>query len=97
MEVRILPAPPSFGFPGVSHRRGDHLTDQFMKTENVDTLVLGAGPSGLAAGYTLAKAGLNPVVLEKDKVPGGLMRSIRHGDFHLRYWPQGTLQSTGEG
>jgi protoporphyrinogen oxidase len=29
----------------------------------------------------LAKAGLKPEVLEKDKVPGGLMRSIRHGDF----------------
>lgn len=54
-----------------------------MKTEQVHTLVLGAGPSGLAAGYTLAKAGLSPVVLEKDKVPGGLMRSIRHGEFIL--------------
>ena len=47
------------------------------------TLILGAGPAGLAAAYTLAKAGRNPVVLEKDKVAGGLMRSIRHGDFLL--------------
>jgi protoporphyrinogen oxidase len=52
-----------------------------MQTEQVHTLILGAGPSGLAAGYVLAKAGLKPVVLEKDKVPGGLMRSIKHGDF----------------
>ena len=52
-----------------------------MRTENVHTLILGAGPSGLAAGYTLAKAGCQPVILEKDKVPGGLMRSIRRGDF----------------
>jgi protoporphyrinogen oxidase len=52
-----------------------------MKIEQVHTLVLGAGPSGLAAGYTLAKAGLNPVVLERDKVCGGLMRSIHRGDF----------------
>jgi protoporphyrinogen oxidase len=29
----------------------------------------------------LAKAGFNPAVLEKDKVPGGLMRSIKHDDF----------------
>ena len=42
---------------------------------------MGAGPSGLAAGYMLTKAGHNPVVLEKDKVPGGLMRSIKHGAF----------------
>jgi protoporphyrinogen oxidase len=52
-----------------------------MQTEKVHTLILGAGPSGLAAGYMLAKRGLQPVVLEKDKVPGGLMRSIKHGEF----------------
>jgi protoporphyrinogen oxidase len=52
-----------------------------MQTVKVHTLILGAGPSGLAAGYTLAKAGIKPVVLEKDKVPGGLMRSIKYGDF----------------
>jgi len=52
-----------------------------MRTESVHTLILGAGPAGLAAGYTLAKTGLKPVVLDRDKVPGGLMRSIRHGDF----------------
>jgi len=52
-----------------------------MQTEQVHTLILGAGPSGLAAGYTLARAGLRPVILEKDKVPGGLMRSIQRGEF----------------
>jgi protoporphyrinogen oxidase len=52
-----------------------------MKAEQVHTLILGAGPSGLAAGYMLAKAGHKPVVVEKDKVPGGLMRSIKHGEF----------------
>ena len=52
-----------------------------MKTEQVHTLVLGAGPAGLAAGYTLAKSGKAPVVLERDKVCGGLMRSIHRGDF----------------
>jgi|GEM_PF-1017150 len=52
-----------------------------MQTESVHTIILGAGPSGLAAGYTLARAGLKPVVIEKDKVPGGLMRSLKRGDF----------------
>jgi protoporphyrinogen oxidase len=51
--------------------------------EPVHTLILGAGPSGLAAGYMLAKAGLKPVVLEKDKVPGGLMRSIKYREFSI--------------
>ncbi len=52
-----------------------------MRTEKVHTLVLGAGPSGLAAGYTLAKAGKKPVVLDRDKGPGGLMRSVHHDGF----------------
>jgi protoporphyrinogen oxidase len=52
-----------------------------MKTEQVHTLILGAGASGLAAGYVLAKAGLHPLVLERDKVCGGLMRSIQRNDF----------------
>lgn len=44
-------------------------------------MILGAGPAGLAAAYTLAKAGRHPVVVEKGKVAGGLMRSIKRGDF----------------
>ena len=52
-----------------------------MKTESVHTLILGAGTSGLAAGHALVKAGMKPVILEKDSVPGGLFRSIRRGDF----------------
>ncbi len=52
-----------------------------MRTEHVHTLILGAGPAGLAAGYTLAQSGHKPVLLERDKVPGGLMRSIHRGDF----------------
>src|SRR5215831_323447 len=52
-----------------------------MKIEPVHTLILGAGTSGLAAGHALVKAGIKPVILEKDPVPGGLFRSIHHGDF----------------
>jgi protoporphyrinogen oxidase len=52
-----------------------------MKRETVHTVVLGAGPAGLAAAYTLAKAGQPPVVVEKAKVAGGLMRSLKRGEF----------------
>ncbi|HXI69250.1 MAG TPA: FAD-dependent oxidoreductase [Verrucomicrobiae bacterium] len=52
-----------------------------MRTESVHTLILGAGPAGLAAGYTLAKAGHPPVIIDREKGPGGLMRSVHHGDF----------------
>src|SRR6266478_6238504 len=52
-----------------------------MREEKVHTLILGAGPSGLAAGYMLAKANQWPVVLERDEICGGLMRSIKRGEF----------------
>jgi protoporphyrinogen oxidase len=51
------------------------------RTRKVRTLILGAGPAGLAAGYTLAKAGFEPLILERADVAGGLMRSIHHRDF----------------
>ena len=46
-----------------------------------DVVIVGAGPSGLAAGYALATAGIRATLLERDAVVGGLMRSIRRGDF----------------
>lgn len=52
-----------------------------MQTKRVHSVILGAGPSGLAAGCMLAKSGVKPVVLEKDKVPSGLMRSIKYRHF----------------
>jgi protoporphyrinogen oxidase len=52
-----------------------------MSEQRHHTIILGAGPSGLAAGYMLAKAGLAPLVVERDKGPGGLMRSIHRGAF----------------
>jgi len=52
-----------------------------MRCEIVHSVVLGAGPAGLAAAYTLAQAGHTPVVVEKTKFAGGLMRSIKRGDF----------------
>jgi protoporphyrinogen oxidase len=49
--------------------------------QQVHTIILGAGTSGLAAGYTLADAGHAPVLIERDKVAGGLFQSIKRGDF----------------
>ena len=52
--------------------------DVQVETEqrSVHTLILGAGPAGLAAAFELARAGRRPTLLEKGPTSGGLMRSI---------------------
>ncbi|HUK26963.1 MAG TPA: FAD-dependent oxidoreductase [Candidatus Acidoferrales bacterium] len=39
-------------------------------TEKFDSVVVGSGPAGIAAAYTMAKAGLSVLVLEKGEKPG---------------------------
>lgn len=39
-------------------------------SDRFDAIVVGAGPSGTAAAYTMAKAGLKVVLIEKGEVPG---------------------------
>ena len=41
-----------------------------MTEERFDAIVVGAGPSGNAAAYTMAKAGLNVLQLERGEYPG---------------------------
>lgn len=48
-----------------------------------DAVILGAGPSGLTAAYCLGKAGARVIVVERGANAGGLMRSIKRGEFVL--------------
>lgn len=41
-----------------------------MQEERVDVIVVGAGPAGVAAGMTLAQAGLEVVIIERGAYPG---------------------------
>ncbi len=50
--------------------------------EFVETAVIGAGPAGLTAAYTLAKNGRNVVVFEQDPVyVGGISRTVNYKGF----------------
>ena len=54
-----------------------------MSHPTVETLILGAGPGGLACAHALSRKGRPVTVIERADQPGGLMRSIVHGDFRV--------------
>jgi protoporphyrinogen oxidase len=48
----------------------------------IETIIIGAGPAGLTAGYTLAKHGRDVLVLERDPVyVGGISRTASYKGF----------------
>jgi len=52
---------------------------------NVDVLVVGAGPAGLAAAIGLRRAGVDRVVVaDREQVAGGVPRHCQHTGFGLR-------------
>jgi protoporphyrinogen oxidase len=54
-----------------------------MKENRGQVVVIGAGPAGLTAAYELCKAGISSVVLEKDKVVGGISRTVHYKGYHF--------------
>ncbi len=52
-----------------------------MQTE--DTLIIGAGPAGLAAAHELIRLGLTPHVIEGLSRPGGLSRTEEHAGYRF--------------
>lgn len=59
-------------------------------SEKFDVIVVGAGPSGNAAAYTLAKAGLNVLQLERGESPGSknVQGAILYADALERIIPE---------
>lgn len=51
--------------------------------DQIHTLIVGAGPSGLATAHKLTQAGILPLIVERSATAGGLMRSVARGDFTL--------------
>jgi protoporphyrinogen oxidase len=46
-------------------------------------IILGAGPAGLTAAYSLAHSGVRSVVVEKDSLVGGLSRTVNYRGYHF--------------
>jgi len=49
--------------------------------------ILGAGMSGLVAGYEFLKKGVPVTIIEKFEVPGGLAKTIRYEDYYIDSGP----------
>lgn len=55
-----------------------------MKPQNVDVLVIGAGPAGMAAAIAAREAGVESLlVLEREPSMGGILRQCIHNGFGL--------------
>lgn len=55
-----------------------------MNIRNVDILIVGAGPAGLAAALAARESGIeNLLVIERENMPGGILRQCIHNGFGL--------------
>ena len=55
-----------------------------MTERNVDILVVGAGPAGLAAAISAYESGIRSIlIIEREKEPGGILRQCIHNGFGL--------------
>jgi oxygen-dependent protoporphyrinogen oxidase len=63
-------------------------------SEQVDTVVVGGGISGLCTAHWLKKRGQRVLVLERDEQVGGTMRSVRENGFLAELGPNSALETT---
>jgi protoporphyrinogen oxidase len=54
-----------------------------MRMEHTPVVIIGAGPAGLTAAYVLSRAGRKSIVLEKDRMVGGIARTVNYKGFYF--------------
>lgn len=64
-----------------------------MNTPDTDTIIIGAGVSGLTCAYLLQKRGHRVMLLEKAPRFGGAIRSAREGEWLIEAGPNSTLET----
>ncbi|GAB1370288.1 protoporphyrinogen oxidase [Candidatus Kapaibacterium sp.] len=61
-----------------------------------DVVIVGAGVTGLTIAYYLSKSGLNVCLLEKESRVGGVISTIRNGEFFYEIGPNSGILSSYE-
>ena len=56
--------------------------------DTCDAAVIGAGAAGLAAASEIAKHSYRTVVVDREELPGGILRQCIHNGFGLRYFKE---------
>jgi protoporphyrinogen oxidase len=53
------------------------------RSKDKKIIVIGGGPAGLTAAFSLSQQGVESIVLEKDDVVGGLSRTVHYKGYHF--------------
>ncbi len=59
-----------------------------IQQKSCDVAVIGAGAAGLAAATEVAKHAYKTVLIDREELPGGILRQCIHNGFGLRYFKE---------